>query len=113
LFGSSHPIALDEWLSCRPTATKYEDKLLDDPADIIYTHRFYPWVSLSKSHVPFSIIQWTVALRIIERPKVRSGTAYVPLENGVQSTIPLRKTFVFVTAIREALENVAKRINSS
>lgn len=86
---------------------------MDDPADVIYAHRFHAWVSLSKSHVPFSIIQWNIVFRVIERPKVRGSAAYIPFENSIESTIPLCKTFVFVTAIHKALEVIAERINSS
>jgi hypothetical protein len=51
---------------CRPTATKHENELLDDPgpADIMYAHHFHTWVSLSKRHVPFSIIYWNIIFRL-------------------------------------------------
>jgi hypothetical protein len=48
-----------------------------------------------------------------KRPKIGGSATYIPLEIGVECAIPLRKTFVFVTAIHELFEDIAERIQSS
>ena len=105
-------MALDEWLSCRPTAaTKNEDILIDDPADIVYAHSLHPRIPISKSHLLVDIIEWDIFFRLIEGPEVRSSTAYISLEKSIEFTILLCETLVFVTTIYKALEDIAERVD--
>jgi hypothetical protein len=86
---------------------------VDDSTDVIYAHHLHSRISVSKDHLSLCIIQRNIVFRFLKRPKIRSSAAYIPLENRIERAIPLRKTFVFVTAIYKALEDIAERINTS
>jgi hypothetical protein len=106
-------LSLGEWLSCHPTATaKQENALLYNLPYFVYPHSFHSRISLSKSHLPLNIVERDIFFRPIEGPKIWSSTAYVALENSIESTIPLREALVFVSAIHKALKDIAERIDS-
>jgi hypothetical protein len=114
LFGSSHPIALDEWSTFRliVTTRRHENILLNDLAYVVDAHSLYSRISLRKNHIPFDVIEWDIFFRLFKGSKVWSSTTYLALENSIVSTIALRKALVFVSAIHKALKSIAKRVDS-
>jgi len=113
LFGSSHPIALDEWSTCRLIVTTRRENILpNDLAYVVDTHSLYSRISLRKNHIPFDVIEWDIFLRLFKGSKVWSSATYLALENSIVSTIALRKALVFMGAIHKALKSIAKRIDS-
>jgi len=78
----------------------------------VYSHSLHPRIPISKSHLLVDIIEWNIFFRLIKGPKVRSSTAYISLEKSITSAVSLCEALIFMAAIHNALEGIAKHVDS-